>query len=521
MPAATDPEPTSTEGEPLSKAARVLTYLAAGLALLAVFFISMRPIAATDFWWQLKTGELIVHSGAIPRKDPFSWTAAGQPWVVHEWLTEVLFYFLYEHLPRWVLLGYKCGLAVVACGLVLVRGWQRSGSLALGIGAALAAACVLRNFADLRPQMISFVLLGGLLLALDRYQEGKLPKLPWILPAVFALWGNLHGGVVVGLIFIALWLAGQAIGRWIFRDPAPDLGRLFLGLAASCAAVALNPNGFHVYLYPFQVLGHPEVIDYISEWWSPNFHIEGNQAFEILLLGTPAVLALARSAPAGRRIGDVLVLLATAHAALISQRNTVAFALVAAPLVAAGVAALWNEVISKDALGWERLVAAAGMPALRLATAVSLLTATVGVLALSLPRTSSSRWYDDAVMTGDFPEGAAALLAEGMWPGKIYNDYVWGGYLIWRLPQRPVFIDGRAEVYYPTHAFDDEMKIHHVAAGWQKTLDDRGVEVVLTQKAQGLAEALKAEKDWKLAFTGKVEVVYVRTVGLKPAEKQP
>lgn len=476
------------------------------LALVAVYFLCLRPIAATDFWWQLRTGELIVRTGSIPTRDPFSWTAAGQPWTVHEWLTEVLFYLLYEHLPRWVLLGYKAGLGVVACGLVLARAWQRTRSLALGILAALLAAWVLRNYADLRPQMMSFVLLAGLLLALDRYQEERAPWLPWALPALFALWANLHGGVIVGLILLALWLVGQAVGRFVFRERAPGLGALFLGLVVSALAVCANPNGYQVYAYPFQVLGHPEVMDYIAEWWSPNFHNQGLRGFEVALLGTPGLLALARQAPAERRMGDLLVLLALAHAALGSQRHTATFGLVAAPLFTVGLAGLWNE-----ARGLHPTLAVAGKPAVRAAAACTLAVALIGLITAQVPRRPVAEWFDYAVRMQDFPRDAVQMLGDGMWPGNLYNDYIWGGYLIWELyPRRRVFIDGRAEVYYPTKAFDDEMRIHRVAPGWQEVLNRREVEVVLTSAHGDLARALEKEPNWKLAFTGSVEVVYTR-----------
>src|SRR6185369_11439927 len=109
---------------------------------------------------------------------------------------------------------------------------------------------------------------------------------------------------------------------------------------------------------------------------------------------------------------------------------------------------------------------------------------------------------------------AVARMKRGEWPGAIYNDYVWGGYLIWELyPNRPVFIDGRAEVYYKSGAFDDEMTIHNVAWGWEQALDRRGVQVILTDKASSLAYTLQRSPGWRLAFAGgegEVEAVYER-----------
>ena len=497
--------------DPADRVVGSLQRVALVLALAAVFFICMLPIAITDFWWQLRAGEVILRTGRIPYHDPFSWTAAGQPWMLHEWLTEVLFYLLYRHLPSWVLLGFKCGLAVAACYLVHLRSRLRTGSTPFGIAAAVAAACVMQNFADLRPQMISFVSIAGLLLALDEYQCGRWQKLPWVIPAAFALWANFHGGVVVGLILLGVWIAGQAAGYVLWRDPAPGLGRLALSLAVSCLTVAINPNGFHLYVYPFQVLGHPEVMNYIAEWYSPDFHQPKMRAFELLLLGTLVSVALACRSHSERRLGDVLLLAATAHAALVSQRNTVLFALVAAPLLVAGLAALWNEAAAASWLNrLQRL------PALRIGVSTSLVAALGVLLYIQVPRKAPGQWFDYAARMHEFPRAAVPLLKEGMWPGKLYNDYAWGGYLIWTLyPDRPVFIDGRAEVYYPTKAFDDEMKIHTAAEGWMDVLNRRQVDVILTNKVGYLALALRTAPAWKLAFTGDAEVVYVR---IKPGE---
>jgi len=501
-PSPASPGPASaTEPGAWALTARVFWALAVGLTIAATFFICLVPIAVTDFWWQAKTGELIVRNGSIPSRDPFSWTAQGAPWQVHEWLTEVFFYFAYRPGLEWLLVAYKGGLAALACCLVLARAWTRSGSLFLSISVTVAAAFVLRNYADLRPQMVSFVLIAGLLLALDEYREGRLPRLPWALPLFFALWANLHGGMVVGLALTALWVAGEALGLWLFREGSPDLRSLAVALAASCLAAMLNPHGFAVYTYPFHVLGHPEVMDYIREWQSPVFHGTAMLAFELLLVVTLAVRGFTRE----RRFGEAAVLAAMAHAALLAQRNTVPFALAAAPALAGSVGLLCRDAALPDAL---RLCV---RPPLR-ALAAGAAAAALSVLVYSqAPRVPPARWFEHISNLHSFPEQAAALMKEGSWPGNLYNDYVWGGYLIWTLyPQRRVFVDGRAEVYYPSRAFDDEMKIHQLRPGWEEALDRRNVEVILTSRDGVLARALHGHPRWSLAFTGPVEVVYTR-----------
>lgn len=501
-----------------------------GLAL--VFLACLNPIAVTDFWWQIRTGEIIFRTGSIPHTDPFSWTARGQPWMVHEWLTEVFFYWAFTNLPNWTLLLYKCGLAVVATALVITRGWTRSGSLLLALATGVLAGYAIRNYADLRPQMITFALLAGVLLALDEYRRGTLPRLPWVLPLVFVLWANLHGGVVVGLALVLIWTVGEAAGCWLQRLPSRFLGPLALSLAVCTVAVALNPNGFLVYTYPFQVLGHPQVADYITEWWSPNLHKQAMRPFEVLLLGTFAASAMAGRLP-GRvprhGYGDLLILLAMGHAALITQRNTAPFAIAAAPVLAESLAALWQAGVAAEdsalarwvhgqpisaTLSWLR-----SWPGTRIWAAAGAVAALVMGVRLQIPKVAPSRWFEYGIGYHTFPLQAAARMKRGEWPGALYNDYVYGGYLIWELyPERPVFIDGRAEVYYPTRAFDDEMTIHYASPGWEEALDRRGVQVVLTDKAGSLASVLSYSPRWTRAFDGEVEVVFTRA---DPASATP
>ncbi|HEU4402107.1 MAG TPA: hypothetical protein VFT43_08375, partial [Candidatus Polarisedimenticolia bacterium] len=60
------------------------------LILLLTVASSLTPIRSYDYWWHLATGRLILERHAVPHADPFSFTAAGRPWIDHEWLFQVL-----------------------------------------------------------------------------------------------------------------------------------------------------------------------------------------------------------------------------------------------------------------------------------------------------------------------------------------------------------------------------------------------------------------------------------------------
>ena len=531
MPAPTPKAPAPAPRKPVAPPEKttledrlVGNVLALGLiaALLGLFLSSLIPIAATDFWWQLKAGEWIVTQHQIPHHDPFSWTAAGQPWVVQEWLADVLFYLLFTGLGTWSLVAYKTGLATLALYLVFQRSRRRSGSLPISLGVLLLAGYELRNYTDIRPQMLSLVLLAALFLELDEYRAGKVPWLPWALPPLFVLWANLHGSVIVGLILLSLWVAGEAFGSRVLRAPSAGLPKLALAVPACALAVALNPNGFVIYTYPFTVLGHRLVMDTIMEWFSPNFHASYNFSLEVLLLaalGLPALRAVGTSPREAIRAGEILVLLALGHATLLSQRNGSAFGLLAAPPAAASLALLWQE-----GHGLEHLRRLAQLPTVRVLGAVLLTAGLIAWVPSRLPRqdlpglgnqvVNPDKWFEYTTDAAKFPIQAEGLLERGSWPGNLYHDYEWGGYLIWTLaktqPPRKVFVDGRAEVYYPTHAFDDEITIQHAYAGWPEALDRWKVDTILTGSSGALAKALPFNKKWKLVFTGPVEVVYTR-----------
>jgi hypothetical protein len=401
----------------------------------------------------------------------------------------------------------------------------RSESLALGLAAALATSQVVRNYADLRPQMLSFVLLAALFLALDAYREGRWRWLPWALPPCFILWVNLHGGFIVGAILLVLWVGGEAVHQWWTGDrerpPAFPIAPLAVGTLVSLLGVGLNPNGFQAYAYPFWVLGHPKVTQYVAEWHAPDPHNPAMRAFTLLLLATLGAAAIARGR-ARLRLGEALVLVAAAYAGLTAQRNTAAFALVAAPAVAGCLGSFLAGSSGAPAL--RSLVS---RPQVRAAGAGGLAILLAVLLVRELPTTPGGtaippdRWFAYGTRAeGFFPEAAVRNMDLGAWPGPMYNDYDWGGYLIWKLhPRRKVFIDGRAEVYYGKDVFDDALTLFDAAVGWQKALDRHGVEVVLTRRNGNLATVLSRSPRWKIAFTGPIEYVFVRHTPVEAGEE--
>ena len=71
---------------------RILTAAVAVSLLALSAAVSFQKIRTFDYWWHLRTGELIVDLGTVPKSDPYSFTASGEPWIDSHWLHQVGLY---------------------------------------------------------------------------------------------------------------------------------------------------------------------------------------------------------------------------------------------------------------------------------------------------------------------------------------------------------------------------------------------------------------------------------------------
>jgi len=254
------------------------------------------------------------------------------------------------------------------------------------------------------------------------------------------LWVNLHAGFVLGYAILGIALLVEG-GRYLLRRPGamafPRLRAMAAILAASVAVAIVNPNGWDIYLYPFQTGGSPEQQRLIVEWFSPNFQMSQIWAFEAIIFLIIGGLALARRIEPRQ----FLLLLVGLGLALHSVRNLSLFMLVAVPAVA-DYAQQARERIS---LRWPRRVQKTRPLTFALNVVMIVLILAV-VAAASVP--SLVQRIDGKLVARDFPIKAADFLAQHPPPGHMLNVYGWGGYLIFRLDaqtvRQPVFIFGDA-----------------------------------------------------------------------------
>jgi len=209
-------------------------------------------IADPDFWWHLRTGQYIASHRALPVPDPFAYTTAvAKPTsaaealarqfnLTHEWLAQVLLYAVYRagSFPSIVLA--RAAMLACFCALVGLTAYRRRSSFWASMAAAFAAALIAGGFTADRPYQITFLLLA-LTLALAEWRRGL-----WLLPPVFLIWANCHGGFFLGWLVLAAHSA-EALALRLRGQPAPGARRLWL-VSAVCVLVCLaNPNGYDIF----------------------------------------------------------------------------------------------------------------------------------------------------------------------------------------------------------------------------------------------------------------------------------
>jgi hypothetical protein len=492
-PSASDrPVAAREQGRTLHPAASTPIILTPRLLLVAsrYFTASTDP----DYWWHVRTGQLILEQSALPRVDDYSFTVTGRPWVTHEWLSEVIFFAVQErfgyvgNVALFGLVGALTALAVYAvCHLrglgqpaaVLLMVWAS----ALGMGSA-----------NVRPQAFTALALAILLWLLSRYKLCGERRALWGVPPLLALWVNLHGGYVIGLVVLGLACLGETTAL-LLRRPAAPLRPLVVTCVLATLASLVSPHGFEALTYPLSYAGEGNaMMRFIAEWQSPNFHVSYLLVFAASLL-LAVWLGLGRQ-PLGPT--ELLWGLCFALLGLRSVRHIALYGVVVIPLIGARLQA---EVpaLRLSLARWQRprlLLAAVWL--LAAVAAVKLVTGGAGELQLG--REPAERGH---------PVGAVQYLRAHDLPGNLYNNYAWGGYLIHELyPERRVFIDGRTDVY--AEFMGRYMEVERLAPGWRQVLDDHDVRIVLVERDEPLAVVLADDPAWQLAYTGSVERLFVR-----------
>jgi len=465
------------------------------------FCFGARPLTDPDFWFHLKTGELILQTGVIPRTDPFSFTNFGKLWVAHEWLSGAAFYVIYSKLGAGFLIFVFAAITTLAFWFAFRR--LDSHPFLIGLALLLSLWAIVPTL-GVRPRVFTLLFTSIYLALLIPYgRRGKGRAVWWLVP-IMILWVNFHGGFLIGLVLIGLALVGILLDGWTegstFSSLFPSIRTLVLVLIACLLVVILNPQGPRIYAFPFEIFRSPVQQELVSDWLSPDFHDRELLPLLLLILSTIGVLVLSPRRP---KPSELLLFLVTLYATLKSSRHMAILALVAGPLLAEYL----QSWLSSTSFGKPF----SSTPKLEL----NGLTIVMGVVLL-LPLAAFAVKLKSTVLAPPrqevvgIPLKAIEFLKEKELKGNTFTDpNIWGDYLIWATPANPVYIDGRIDMYGDVFV-RNYLDITWGVADWRAPFDRYGVRVAIVRPRSPLRRSLKDASDWQQVFEDDMGTVFVK-----------
>ncbi len=440
------------------------------------------PLSAVDLAYAVRAGQIILARGDVLRSDPFTFTAAGAPWVDQQWLAQVAFAVVHGA-AGWPGLVLLRAVFVGCVVLLLFDSLRRSGldcrSAALLV---LAAFVLVAPGLALRAQLVAVVLFAATLWLLEVGR--RRPAARWLLLPLAIVWANVHGSFPLAAAAVGVtWLTELRVARSQRRSGSIVTPSL---LAATLLGTLVNPFGPEVWPYAVGLATSPVVGGLASEWQPTSPMTIPGLLFLVALVGTVILLLRGPARPPWPTLAWLLIL---ALLALRAERAVVWWAMAA--VVALGPVA--------------RGLPLRPSPSTRRSPANALLVGLLGTACLAtLPWWRAGSPTDPGPLLADAPVDLTDALAGRIAPGtRAYVTQPWASWVEYALPEVRTFVDSRFEVV-PAAAWDDYIRIAEAAPDWAARLDRWGVELVIVDPAREpmLAAALRASPDWLLVAEG-------------------
>jgi hypothetical protein len=450
-----------------------------------------------DVWWHLKVGQWIVEHHGFPHTGILSRTAANRPWTAYSWGYELLLsrFYAWFGLVGIAWFGALLTLAVACAIYWMVR--RLSGRFwPAWLLAAVTVAAFLFDIMP-RPVFFSMALFSvTLTLLLEAQRTARVQLLYW-LPLVFVFWANLHIQFVYGMFAVGLFVGVNLLQRaashfGIAPDylPAPTLpARAVAAVFLLCGlATCIGPCSFHLYQVVYSYSKAKAPYNIIMELQPLGFRWYSN--YLQLFLAAAAFFAVG----ARKKIDFFkLGLLAVASAVSFHVMRDSWFICIAAAACIADSAA--------DESGRDR--PQTFLENFGVATVVAVLLL---LFARNLDVTQRGL---DRDISRQFPVDAVNFLRRNPPPGPLYNNLDWGGFLTWYMPDYPVAIDGRTDLYGDKM---DEL-FFNTGNGVPSYVNDpylNAAGVVLLPRKLSLTKFLTADPRFQLIYQDQLAAVFVR-----------
>ena len=443
----------------------------------------------------LTMGEFVLENG-FDGIDTFAYTKTG-PYEGMEWLSQVVLALTHRAggLAAVVILA---GLVIATSVALVVLFMRRAGVdplLAYLVGTVAAVGASVHWVP--RPHIFTFLFLAALLFLLEFGSRRRV----WLFVPFFALWSNMHGMFILGYAILGIWSVGALLEAWraVSDKRAHWLTRARYGLVALALGLLgtmLNPRGPFVFRGVTQCLGDDYIFRNTAEFQSLDFQTLYGRLVLVGVLSLIALFAVRRDRPAFPRLFLILFMLA---GGMTSARMMPLFALFAVPLLALEFDGMWRNARIGKRLAKVRNVFEEGERIARPGLYMPFVALAMVALAPLHGRIAGVQLVANRFDPSFFPVDAVAYARAQDIQGRMYNDFVWGGYLLYAWPEQRIFIDGMT-CFLGSDIMRSYMKIHSLDPGWDAEMDDWGMTMALVRPRGRLAVALLESGNWRKRY---------------------
>lgn len=521
----------------IEKILKKADYLIGLLPLLGVFVLLV--IAANveikdlDLWLHLAMGKFITQSGYVPGFDMLSCTIAGNPWINHEWLFQIIVYNIYNSHGAAGLILMQVIVVSLTMLILFLIGYNKDRQLISTILLFLLFMVFHQRF-TIRPDLYSLLFFSIYIFVLSLHIDKG-----WSLPVLFTvqiIWSNMHGFFFFGPLFVLIGIVSEFIKRNV---PLPyewnKSGRLtdseykrikiiFLFVILACL---FNPQFVLGAWYPvsvfFSLAGENKIFfDHIQELQkpvSPDTILSTNRFLYYKVL----ILFSAISFVFNRRRIDISALFFWLIFLLFSLqaiRNTPFFAFAAYLVIVTNLLQVnFNDIVPLR-FSEKRFLYATTI----------VLNVLFFIWLFTFYQSVSMRSYYDfdqyelkseygGISQRSFPDKAVDFLVENNIKGRFFNDFNSGAYLLGRtFPNIKVFIDGRTEVYGGKY-FEHYQKIWEKGDAdlFEQAVEQFGITGAFLNSTRHhipkkILKYLYAHEDWEVVYFNYDAVILLKNV---------
>jgi len=466
---------------------RVLTILILILSYILLLFCFTHTFDY-DLGWHLRFGRDIWQSASFPYQDTYTWAYQGQTWFNHEWGGDWFYWLVYGKLgyfPLLIILSLPPFLAFIWC----IKIFKPKIGLADAV-IVLLSVHALRHV--LVPRLAMFFPLFVVVLW---YFLERLPRQKnyYFWPLLFWLWSVLHGSWILGFIIIGIYIGGNILNllckkyypRWYHTDQwnKKEIYTAILWSAISGLAILINPYGWHIWQEVITYFSAGYYKQYITEW-VPSY-VYPVYAEPLVFMAITLPLALIAWYKKHITWPQILLYLAFWLASFKYKRHALLFFLVAMPLLAIYAKEIKQKLLEVEKI--KKIFSDKRTTIFLYSTALICTGLLLAYFALEINITKNI-WGEKKLLTDvRMPVQAAEFLKEKTAGQKVlvFNEFNWGGYLEWTVPNALLYLDGRGTVSW-MHASNESMLEHYrkikFEAGGLKELESGPTQYVILEK---------------------------------------